>query len=146
MKIFIFIFFLFLTSCATNTGLVQQKCRNSPSDVIAKLSATLTSKGIGVVKRFDHQKNAASVGLKMDESILLIFGNPKMGTHFFTSKQTSAIDLPMKALAYKNKKGDTVLVYNDPQYIAKRHGITDRNKIVTKMSGALKSFSQLSCE
>jgi len=43
----------------------------------------------------------------------------------------------LKALAWKDEKGQVWLTYNAPAYIANRHGITDRVEIVTKMTDAL---------
>ena len=84
------------------------------------------------------------MGLKLRPTELLIFGNPKLGTHFFTSNQTAGIDLPMKALAWEDKNGQVWLTYNDPKYIARRHGIKDRDEIVVKMSRALGKFASIS--
>ena len=47
----------------------------------------------------------------------------------------------MKALAWKDEKGQVWLSYNDPSYIAKRHAISNRAKIVQKMTGALNKFT-----
>ena len=69
--------------------------------------------------------------------------SPKLGSHFFTSNQTAGIDLPMKALAWKDKKGQVWLTYNDPTYIANRHSIGDRPKIVKKMTGALNKLTNV---
>jgi hypothetical protein len=49
----------------------------------------------------------------------------------------------MKALAWKDEKGQVWLTYNDPAYIAKRHGINDRDDIIKKMSGALDKLSSV---
>ena len=49
----------------------------------------------------------------------------------------------MKALAWKDKKGQVWLTYNDPAYIAARHGIADRAKIVAKMTGALNKLTNV---
>ena len=68
---------------------------------------------------------------------LLLFGNPKLGSHFFTSKQTAGIDLPMKALAWQDENGKVWLSYNDPGYIAGRHSIGDRAEVQAKMTKAL---------
>jgi uncharacterized protein (DUF302 family) len=59
----------------------------------------------------------------------------------FTSNQTAGIDLPLKALAWEDAKGQVWLTYNDPAYIAKRHRIGDRDDIVAKMSKALAGLS-----
>jgi uncharacterized protein (DUF302 family) len=37
--------------------------------------------------------------------------------------QTTGIDLPMKVLVWQDASGTTWLSYNDPNWIAKRHGL-----------------------
>ena len=59
----------------------------------------------------------------------------------FTSEQTAGIYLAMKPLAWEDEKGQVWLTYNDPAYIANRHGISDREKIVAKMTGALNKLT-----
>ena len=36
--------------------------------------------------------------------------------------QTAGIDLPLKALVWEDGAGDVWLSYDDPQWIARRHG------------------------
>ena len=118
-------------------GLIVKKSPYTATKTINRLKKILRSKGITIVKHWSHSRGGKKVGIPLRPTELLIFGNPKMGTHFFTSKQTAGIDLPMKALAWKDEKGQVWLAYNDPQYIADRHGIDDRDNIVKKMTGAL---------
>lgn len=124
-----------------DNGLVTKKSANSVGATLDCLEKTLKAKGITIVTRWSHDAGAAKVGIKLRPTELLIFGNPKMGTHFFTSNQTAGIDLPMKALAWEDADGQVWLTYNDPQYIADRHGIQDRPEIVKKMTGALGKFT-----
>ena len=86
---------------------------------------------------------AEAVGIPLRPTELLIFGNPKLGSNMFTSAQSAGIDLPMKALAWEDADGKVWLGYNDPAYIAERHGISDREAVVEKMSGALNKFSDI---
>ena len=37
--------------------------------------------------------------------------------------QTIGIDLPLKMLVWQDEAGKTWLAYNDPRWLAKRHGI-----------------------
>jgi uncharacterized protein (DUF302 family) len=53
----------------------------------------------------------------------LIFGNAKGGTPLMQSKQTAGIDLPLKVLVWQDGSGDTWLSYNDPGWLANRHGL-----------------------
>ena len=121
----------------SKTGLITKKSKHSVSETLDRLSNVLKKKGIKIFARISHDENAEGVGIKLRPTELLIFGNPKLGSHFFTSKQTSGIDLPMKVLVWQDEKGQAWLTYNDPKYIAKRHGIKDRDDIIKKMSGAL---------
>jgi uncharacterized protein (DUF302 family) len=129
------------TAQAADNGLIMKKSAHSVSKTLDRLEALLKKKGITVVTRWSHDAGAKKVGIKLRPTELLIFGNPKLGSHMFTSNQTAGIDLPMKALAWQDDKGQVWLAYNDPQYVADRHGIKNRPEIVKKMSGALKNLT-----
>jgi len=145
MRKVLFVCVLLLTSmfayADAEDGLVTIKSANSVKVTLDKLEAVLKKKGITVAVRWSHSENGNKVGIPLRPTELLIFGNPKLGTHMFTSNQTAGIDLPLKALAWEDEKGQVWLTYNDPAYIAKRHGITDRPEILKKMSGALKKLT-----
>ena len=130
----------------SDNGLITVKSANSVKVTLDKLEDILRKKGITIVKRWSHDAGAKKVGIDLRPTELLIFGNPKLGSHMFTSNQTAGIDLPLKALAWEDEKGQVWLTYNDPAYIAKRHGIGDRNEIVMKMTGALKKFSTVATQ
>lgn len=128
---------------AGDNGLISKKSKYSVTETIDRLEKVLKEKGITVALRWNHSDKANKVGIPLRPTELLIFGNPKLGSNFFTSQQTSGIDLPMKALAYKDEKGQVWLTYNDPKYLASRHGIKDRAEVVAKMSKALDKFSSV---
>ena len=128
---------------AADNGLISKKSKYSVHETIDRLEKVLKEKGITIALRWDHAQKAKDVGIPLRPTELLVFGNPKLGSHFFTSNQTAGIDLPLKMLAYKDAKGQVWLTYNDPQYIANRHEITDRAEVVAKMSKALDNFSSV---
>ena len=39
--------------------------------------------------------------------------------------QSVGIDLPLKALAWEDESGQAWIGYNDPEYLAKRHEVSD---------------------
>lgn len=121
----------------SNNGMITVKSHHSVKVTLDRLEAVLKKKGITIVTRWSHDAGAKKVDIALRPTELLIFGNPKLGSHMFTSNQTAGIDLPLKALAWEDEKGQVWLTYNDPQYIADRHGIKDRAEIVKKMTGAL---------
>ena len=130
-------------SMAGGDGLVTKKSKYSAAETLDRLEKVLKEKGINVFARISHKKNAEGVKLSLRPTELLIFGNPKLGTHFFTSNQKAGIDFPMKMLAWEDEKGQVWLTYNDPAYLAKRHGIKDRDDVAKKMAGALAKFSDI---
>ena len=130
-------------SVAGDQGMINKKSNFSVKVTIDRLENVLRKKGITIVTRWSHHAGAKKAGIALRPTELLIFGNPKMGSHFFTSNQTAGIDLPMKALAWKDKKGQVWLTYNDPTYIANRHGIDNRPAIVKKMTGALNKLTNV---
>ncbi len=124
-----------------DTGLITKKSPYSVKVTLDRLEGILKKKGFTIALRWDHAARAAGAGMALRPTELLVFGNPKVGTHFFTSRQTAGIDLPMKALAWEDENGQVWLAYNDPAYIARRHGITDRDATVRKMTGALQKLT-----
>lgn len=128
-------------SFAGDNGLIVKKSPHSVSETLDRWAALLKKKKIRVFARVSHSENAKGVGLKLRPTELLIFGNPKLGTHYFTANQEAGIDLPMKAMAWQDKNGQTWLAYNDPSYVAKRHHVKNRDAITKKMKGALEKMS-----
>jgi uncharacterized protein (DUF302 family) len=146
-RLFYILFTLLILSPAIQAGevdgLIVKKSNYSVSETITRMENALKKKGITVALRWSHDSKAKAVGIPLRPTELLIFGNPKLGSNMFTSKQTAGIDLPMKALAWEDEKGNVWLGYNDPNYIATRHGITNRAEVVKKMSGALNKMSDI---
>jgi uncharacterized protein (DUF302 family) len=69
---------------------------------------------------------------------VLIFGHPKFGTALMQAEQTVGIDLPMKALVWQDSVGKTWLGYNNPSWVAARHGVgADQEKTIQAMTAGL---------
>ncbi len=124
-------------------GLIVKRSPYSVKQTLDRLESALKKKSITIALRWDHAARARAAGIELRPTELLVFGNPKLGSHFFTSKQTAGIDLPMKALAWQDEKGRVWLGYNDPGYLAERHDIEDRAAIVAKMRGALDKLTDI---
>jgi uncharacterized protein (DUF302 family) len=108
-------------------GIVTKPSKYSVPETLHRLEAVLTAKGIKVFALVDHSGEAEKAGLKMPPTQLLIFGNPKGGTPVMLAAPLAAIDLPVKALAWQDTKGQVWLSYNDPAYIQNRYGLSAEN-------------------
>jgi uncharacterized protein (DUF302 family) len=123
-------------------GLITIKSSNGPQETVDKLEAAVTAKGLTVFAKVDHAAGAAAVELPLRPTQLIIFGNAKGGTPLMQSAQTSGIDLPLKMLVWQDASGDTWLSYNDPAWIAKRHGLGETVEGPVKaMTAALHAFA-----
>ncbi len=104
-------------------GIITLSSAHSVPATLDRLEAILRSKNITVFARVDHSGEAQKVGLQMPPTQLLIFGNPKGGTPIMVAAPVSAIDLPLKALAWQDAEGKVFLSYNDPQYLQQRFSL-----------------------
>jgi len=69
--------------------------------------------------------------------------NAKGGTPLMQSVQTIGIDLPLKALVWQDASGNTWLSYNDPRWLAKRHGLGDEgDQALDAMATALDAIAK----
>src|ERR1700753_239998 len=104
-------------------GLITMQSSFNPETTLQKLEAILHAKGLIVFAMIDHAAGAAQVDMPLRPTTLVIFGNRKGGTPLMQAAQTSGIDLPLKALVWQDASGNTWLSYNDPAWIAQRHGV-----------------------
>ena len=88
-----------------------------------RLEAAVSAKGLAVFARIDHAAGAAAAGLSLRPTDLLIFGNARGGTPLMQANQSIGIDLPLKVLVWQDASGATWLSYNDPRWLAQRHGL-----------------------
>ncbi|MGO9360458.1 MAG: DUF302 domain-containing protein [Xanthobacteraceae bacterium] len=104
-------------------GLTTLRSSFGPNETMDRFAAEVGARGMAVFARIDHAAGAAVVGLSLPPTEVLIFGNAKAGTPLMQAVPTIAIDLPLKALVWQDAKGATWLSYNDPRWLATRHGL-----------------------
>src|SRR5271168_2983654 len=104
-------------------GLITIPSRYGPVETMNRLEAEVKGKGLTEFAHIDHAAGATAVGLGLNPTDLLIFGNAKGGTPLMQAVQTIGIDLPLKILVWQDAAGPTWLSYNDPSWLAKRHGL-----------------------
>jgi uncharacterized protein (DUF302 family) len=145
----LFAFALTATSAAVTKaedGIVKVKSAYSVAETIDRLKQDIAGKGIMFFSEIDQSRLAANAGVKLRPSTLLVFGNPPLGTLFLSSNPNSGLDWPVRLLVIQDEKGDVYTVYTDFDWIAKRHGITDRteqfataNKVVASITSSVQA-------
>jgi uncharacterized protein (DUF302 family) len=126
---------------AENDGIVKFKSAYDMPETIKRLKKDVADKGIMFFDEIDQSKLAADAGVKLLPSTLLVFGNPPLGTLFLTSDPDAGLDWPVRLLVYQDATGDVWVAYTDFAWIAKRHGITNRDKEFKMASDVISSIT-----
>ena len=95
-----------------------------------------------IFNRVKHSEAAREVGIALRETELIIFGNPKVGSPLMQCQQSVAIDLPQKALIWKDSEGNTWISYNNPRYLQKKHNIANCEEVILKIEKALAGIAE----
>jgi uncharacterized protein (DUF302 family) len=104
-------------------GIITKAANCSVEEAVNKIKSLLVIRGITLFAVIDHSGEAEAVGMKMPDTKLLVFGNPKGGTPLMLASPSVAIDLPLKLLVAENANGKCSISYNSPQYLQQRHRI-----------------------
>lgn len=127
MRIFHAIAALVLTSTLglvnAADGLIAVKSPHGAKATMDRLEELVKQRGLNVFARIDHAAGATKVGKTLRPTEVLIFGNPQGGTPFMECAQSVGIDLPLKALVWEDASAQVWVGYNDPAFLAQRHGV-----------------------
>jgi len=105
-------------------GIITKTANCTVDEAVNKIKSLLVMHGITLFAVIDHSGEAESVGMKMPNTKLLIFGNPKGGTPLMLASPSIALDLPLKLLVAEDRNGKCSISYNNPQYLQRRHQIS----------------------
>jgi uncharacterized protein (DUF302 family) len=127
---------------ATDEGLVTVPSDENVGATVERIEEDIEdSDDLILVTTIDHARNAANAGLDLRPTTLVVFGNPNLGTQLMQASQTAGIDLPQKLLVREGEDGSVSVTYNDPQWLAERHGIEGREEVLTQISNALRTLA-----
>jgi uncharacterized protein (DUF302 family) len=122
-------------------GLVTVDSTQSFEATVDRITTAIENNdALTLVTIVDHAANAESVGLSLPPTTVLVFGNPNLGTPLMQASRSVAIDLPQKLLVWE-ENGSVYVSYNDPEYLAARHGIEDMDETLSTIAGALESLA-----
>jgi len=124
--------FILASQVYADNGIISVKSSHDVKATADRLENMLKQKGMTVFIRINHAEGAQKVGIKLRPTELVVFGNPKVGAPLMQCSQSTAIDLPQKALVWEDSEGQVWLSYNDPNYLVMRHGITECAEVIKK--------------
>jgi len=132
-----------MTTDGVTTGLITAKSNFGARETADRLVTALEAKGMTVFARIDHAAGAKQAGLELGPTELLIFGSAKAGTPLMQANPVVGIDLPLKALIWRDSSGTVWLTYNDPHWITERHGLgAAANARADQMAAALAALAK----
>src|ERR1700688_3563905 len=104
-------------------GLVTIRSSYGPEETMNRFEAEVRARGMIAFAHIDYAAGAASVGLSLRPTDLLIFGSARGSPPLMELVQTIGIDLPLKALVWQDASGVAWLSYTDPKWLAVRQGL-----------------------
>jgi len=106
-------------------GIITKSANYTVEEAVNKIKSLLVIRGITLFAVIDHSGEAEAIGMKMPDTKLVIFGNPRGGTPLMLTSPSIAIDLPLKLLVAEDADNRCSISYNSPQYLKDRHGISE---------------------
>ena len=106
-----------------SSGLITLPSSFGQDETVTRLETALRANGLRVLARIDYAAAAADAGASLRPATLLTFGNPRDWVALLNLGQAIAIDLPLRALVWEDPARKSWLSYDDPQWLAERHGL-----------------------
>jgi uncharacterized protein (DUF302 family) len=109
--------------------IVAQESKFAPTETVARIKALLTQEKVPLFSIVDHSENASGVDLQLSPTIVLSFGNPKVGTKLMQQNQAIGLDLPLHLLVWQDARGRVWIGYPRLEQLAERYEIDDPDTI-----------------
>jgi uncharacterized protein (DUF302 family) len=103
-------------------GLITIHSSFGHGETLARFEAAIRANGMSVVARVDHADGAVEVSVSLDATTLMMFGNHARQVALVKALRLIALELPFKALVWKDATGQTCVSYTDFRWLATRYG------------------------
>jgi uncharacterized protein (DUF302 family) len=100
-----------------DAGMITRPSRYGFEETLTRLEASIRQTEFRVFARIDHGAAARKVGLTMPPTVVVVFGNPRVGTPEFLLHPMMAIDFPLKALVWQDGQGRVSVSTNTADYV-----------------------------
>jgi uncharacterized protein (DUF302 family) len=129
---------------AADTWVTKQSKSDVPTTV-EKLVTAIEAAGAKVFATVDHAAGAKSIGAEMEPTVLVIFGNPKVGTPIIQADRRAGLDLPIRVLVWE-ENGSAMIGYEKPEALKARYGIEGADQSFEAMGGALGKLTGMAAQ
>lgn len=139
-NLFLILFSIFSISVYANHHLDKTTSQYNFNETVEKIKQQIVKMDLKLIAEVPHSKAADLAELKINNSHLLIFGNPKVGSLLMQSDIEVGIELPLKILIYQNEEGAIIVAYKSPKKLLKRYNLNDKKGLLLKMEGAMQKI------
>jgi len=122
--------------------IIEKTSPHSVSDTANRLESAVESAGATVFARVDHAAGAEGVGETLQPNVMVMFGNPRLGTPALQAAPRAGLDLPLRVVIFEDADGTVTLAYHDPADLAEDHGIPADAPVLEQMRGALSNLTE----
>lgn len=123
-------------------AIISLTSSHTVAETVHHLKTHLQEKGIQLIAQIDHAKAAHENGLSLRDEVLLIFGDPKVGTYLMQEQPEIGIELPLKFLVWQGVDQKTYITYKDPLQLSKHYDIKKQQPILEKMHDLLGKLAE----
>jgi uncharacterized protein (DUF302 family) len=104
----------------------------SVEETVARLIGIISTRALTLFAVIDQSQQARSVGQDLRETVLVIFGDPRMHTQVMVDSPWAALDLPLRVLVWSDGR-QTNVSYETPRSLASRLKL--RGDLATRLGG-----------
>lgn len=91
-----------VAAMAQTGGYIVKETALPVAEAVARIEAAIEAAPPKLMAKIDHGANAAAAGLELGDSVLLVFGAPKVGTPIMQANPMAGLDLPVKILVWRD--------------------------------------------
>ena len=116
--------------------MVELTASGDADEVEARLREALDAHGLTLFARIDHAAGARKADVELDANVLLILGNPSVGTPLMQADPRVGVELPLRMLIWQDADG-THVGYLDPRELADRYALDSYEQTLERQAAVL---------
>lgn len=121
--------------------LITRRLNGSVADVVDRLTAALRERDIEIFATIDHAKAARDAGLDLPDEVVVIFGNPSVGTKLMQRNPQAGLDLPLKMLIW-DQDGATHVAYRAPSELGQQLDLRGAEPVLDKLDEVMATITE----
>ena len=119
--------------------LVVTECSHTVPSIVDRVRSALADRRVTVFAEIDHAAGARDAGLELPDEVVLVFGNPAVGTALMQEDPEVGAELPLRLLVWAAPGGSRI-GYPDPIALADRYQLSGHLPVLAQLRGLLEQL------